>query len=171
MRKALLTLLGLGVLAAPAAVLAASGALGDGTLSIDDGRGTVTVQARGAVLGRLEQGSITVADRSPDDLSQPIVYGWDERVLRLDDTVVYVGDKMRFRVLGGSWRIVVRGIGIDLSAVGRGTVRLKGEGLDPGVYSTDGEDCRVNHDACLPIPTDPLSFPLVTPKVPSGTKP
>ena len=54
-------LLGLLVLALPVAGVAALGA-GEGTLSVEDGQGKVTLQARGGVIGRLDRGSVTIYD-------------------------------------------------------------------------------------------------------------
>jgi hypothetical protein len=59
-------------------------------------------------------------------------------------------------MVGGNYRIVVRGVGMSLSAVGRGTVWLDGEprfeGDDVGTYSTDGSDCSVEATSCTGIP-------------------
>ena len=44
---------------------------GDGTLSVEDGRGKVTIQARGGVIGRLDRGTVTVYDLTPDGCERP----------------------------------------------------------------------------------------------------
>ena len=150
-----LTLLALVALLLPAAGLAAAGA-GDGTLSVADARGKVTVQARGAIIGRFDAGTLVITDLSPQDASDPIVWGDDkDRRLLPDGSIVYSGKAVRFRVIGGSYRVVVRNAsGLDLSVVGNGVVWLEGDGPDPGVYSLDGEDCRVDRASCKPLPKE-----------------
>ena len=77
-------------------------------------------------------------------------------------TVLYRGAGLRFRMLGGAYRIVVRGTGIDVEAVGRGVVVLDGdprvEGEDTGLYSLDGADCGVEPQLCTPLPDEPERF-------------
>ena len=61
---------------------------------------------------------------------------------------------MRFRLIGGAFKVTVIGRGVNLSVVGRGRVTLKGEGtLDDGSYSVNGADY-------LLVPPDPFSFGL-----------
>ena len=64
---------------------------------------------------------------------------------------------LRFRMLGGSYRIVIRGQGISLSAVGRGNVSIDGEpkflGDDLGLYSVDSDvDCGIEPQNCTRHP-------------------
>jgi hypothetical protein len=67
-------------------------------------------------------------------------------------------------MLGGGYRVVVRGTGIDLSAVGKGVAVLDGEpklgSVDAGVYSLDGVDCGLEPELCLPLPLEPTRFTL-----------
>jgi hypothetical protein len=166
MRKRVLILLAFGVFALPAAVYAASLALGDGTLSTDNVNGSVSVQARGVVIGRLEEGLLTITDRTPGDASLPTMWGCDDAWLRVDGSLACEGQKLRFRISGGGWKVVARGVGIDVSAVGRGSVRLKAVSDGAGFYSIDGTDCRVSRDKCLPVPETAISFPLGPPQKP-----
>ena len=56
-------------------------------------------------------------------------------------------------MIGGSYRVVVKGTGIDLSVVANGFSTLEGDTAEPGVYSVDGTDCRVSASAtCKPLP-------------------
>lgn len=158
MRKPLL-LLALLALAVPAAALAAPEA-GDGSLSVADGRGRVSVQARGGIIGRIERGSVLVYDLSPEDTSVPAVSGDDVPVRFVGDGVQYGGKGVRFRLVGGAYKIVVNGSGIDLSAVGNGFVVLEGKGSDPGTYSFDGDDCSAPDADCKPLPSKPTRFKL-----------
>ena len=145
-----------------------------GTLSVERGRGSVVVDLKGSALGRLTTGTLRVTDQTPNDRYAPLVVGKKVTQERLGPrTVVYRGTGLRFRMLGGGYRMVIRGSGIALSAVGRGVVTLDGDprfaGDDAGVYSLDGVDCSVEPQNCVALPTDPQRFtlgpPLPTPKV------
>lgn len=141
----------------------------DGTLSVEDGRGKVIVQARGGLIGRLDRGTVTVFDLTPNDAYSPVVTGADERVVsvgRFGER--YRGSGVRFRILGGAFRVVVEGRGIDLSVVGRGNVYVEGLGTDPGLFSLDGADCRRSPATCEPLPQLGVRFKLGGPE--SGEK-
>jgi hypothetical protein len=160
---ALFTLLALSL---PVAGGAAPSA-GDGTLSVDGGRGKVTIDARGAVIGRLGSGTVTIWDLTPEDANLPVVWGDDFPVRLVGETGVrYSGNGMRFRVIGGRYRIMVSGRDIDLSAVGKGWASVRAEEaiLDPGVYSIDGADCSSLREraGCKPLPELERRFQLGT---------
>jgi hypothetical protein len=139
---------------------------GVGSLSVEGGKGRFLLEVRGAVvLGRLANGSVTVVDRSPSDAHVATVSG--RRVVvqrRLPNRVFVRGQGLRFRMLGGSFRIVLQGSGVSLSVVGRGVVTLDGEprapGDDVGIYSLDGTDCSIESQVCEPIPTEPTRVKL-----------
>ena len=159
MRKTSLCLALLAVIL-PAAALALPEA-GDGTLSVEDGRGKVSLQARGGVFGRLDRGTITVYDTTPADASYPVVTGADVPELFLvDGSVRYRGNGIRFRVIGGGFRLLIEGRGIDLSVVGKGSGFIEGDTADPGVYSLAGADCRKNRASCDPLPEPGIRFRL-----------
>jgi len=139
-----------------------------GTLSVERGRGVVMVDLRGSVLGRLTNGSLRVTDQTPNDRYTALVVGKKMTQERLGPrTVIYRGLGLRFRMLGGGYRMVMRGSGIALSAVGRGTVVLDAEprfpGDDVGIYSLDGTDCSIEPQNCLPLPADPERSTLEPP--------
>lgn len=147
-----------------------------GTLSVERGRGIVTLDLRGSVLGRLAGGVLRVTDQTPNDRFAPTVVGRKVTQERMNaKTTVYRGVGLRFRMLGGGYRVNVRGTGIDLSAVGKGSVILDGEprflGDDSGVYSLDGVDCDIQPELCLPLPTDPARFVLGAPQTGGGPTP
>ena len=138
-----------------------------GNLSVDKGKGWVTLDLRGSILGRLGSGSLTVTDRTPRDPYTAMVFGRKLTQTRLGPrTVRYRGQGLRFRMLGGTWHIVVHGTGMSLSAVGWGVVQLQAERKlptdDAGVYSVDGTDCSVDPTSCMPLPDDPLRLTLGT---------
>jgi hypothetical protein len=139
-----------------------------GTLSVERGRGVVMVDLRGSIVGRLTNGSLRVTDQTPNDRYTPLVVGKKVTQERVGPrTVVYRGFGLRFRMLGGGYKMVVRGSGITLSAVGRGNVMLDAEprftGDDAGVYSLDGADCSIEAESCVPLPIDPTRFTLEPP--------
>jgi hypothetical protein len=161
MRNAAFIVLLAGLLVAPAAASLAARS-GDERLSISDARGLVWIEARGALIGRLDKGQIPVTDLTPLDANDPVVYGCEEVWFR-GPADICRGEDIRFRLIGGRWRINIRGAGIDVSAAARGRVLLDGEGMRTGVYSTSGVDCRTAAEDCAPVPDDEVSFLLGTP--------
>lgn len=153
-----------------AIVVASAGAAepNNGTLSVDQGRGAVMLDLRGSVLGRLGSGMLRVTDHTPRDPFGEIVFGRKVSEERVGPrTVVYRGHGLRFRMVGGGFRIVVRGTGIAVSAVGRGVVSLDGERRGDettGIYSLTGADCWVEPGLCVPLPDEPERFVLGQPE-------
>lgn len=138
MRRLCLILL-CGLVAVPAA-LAAAGATGDGVLELSkvDGIATVT-GSRGTLWGQMDKGRLVVTDPIVGD-GQVLVSGWESKKPGvIDGTTVYGGIDLRFRVTGGKYRLVIKGEGIDLTAVGVGSAQLSGDVLavDPGSYALD----------------------------------
>jgi hypothetical protein len=161
MRKPLLALL-VFLLAVPAAALAATSA--DGELSVDAGRGKVTVDARGGIIGRFTDGRVSILDLTPEDAYVPVVFG-DElpAVVLPNGAVVYRGTNVRFRLVGGRYKVFVHAVGIDLSAVGNGLVWLESDGSRaPGTYSLEGDDCQLARAKCKPLPELRTRFKLGT---------
>jgi opacity protein-like surface antigen len=152
--RRLLTFAMLAALALPAASAARSRAPSDGTLSVRDARGTITILARGGVIGSFARGSVTINDPVEGDGTGPVVTGeaWSKE--RDSTTTTWGGAKVRFRIIGGSFRIVVRGRGINLSLVGKGNVTLAGAGTGvDGSYSVNGGEY-------LAMPGFSFAFPL-----------
>lgn len=150
-----------------AAVVGSAGAVepNAGALSVERGKGAVTLELRGVVLGRLSTGTLRVTDSTPRDRFTALVVGRKLAQERVGPrTVLYRGQGLRFRMVGGGYRIVVRGTGIALSAVGRGVVTLDGERNtdgDAGVYSLDdGVDCGSEPEFCIALPEEPERFVL-----------
>ena len=126
----------------------------DGTLSVKDARGMITIQGRGGVIGSFAQGSVRIVDPIDGDGTGPVVSG-EEFHRELDDTTdVYRGNKVRFRIIGGTFKIVVKGRGTNLSFVGKGTVTVNGAGTDDdGTYAVNGGEYS-------PIPDFLFTFAL-----------
>jgi hypothetical protein len=152
--RRLLTFAMLAALALPAASAARTHGANDGTVSVRDARGTITILGRGGVIGSFARGSVTIADPIEGDGTGPVVTGDDWSRDRDATTTTWGGTKVRFRIIGGSFRIVVRGRGINLSLVGTGKVTLSGAGTaDDGSYSVNGGDY-------ISVPAFPFAFPL-----------
>jgi hypothetical protein len=149
-------LLTFAVLAAALALPATSGArergMNDGTLSVRDGRGTITIQGRGGVIGSFAQGSVRIVDPVDGDGTGPIVSG-EEFHRELDDTTdIYRGTKVRFRIIGGAFKVVVKGRGINLSFVGKGNIILNGAGTDDdGTWAVNGSEYSPIPDFVFPF--------------------
>lgn len=141
-------------LALPAGVAARTQSSSDGTLSVKDGRGVITIQGRGGVIGSFAKGQVLINDPVDGDGTGPIVTGGEWSKDRTETATVWGGTKVRFRIIGGTFRIVVRGRGINLSFVGKGSVILNGAGTDDdGSYAVNGADYNL-------LPAFPLPFQL-----------
>jgi hypothetical protein len=135
----------------------------DGTLSVKRGRGTVALNLKGTVIGRLSYGKVRVKDFKPFDLNDPQFTGCKPRVRHPYLGVsVCQGRNIGFRVLDGRFNTNVRGNGISISAVGRGTFTVDGIGdlgVPDGVMSVDDQPYES-------LPDDATTLTLGTP--PSG---
>jgi hypothetical protein len=86
------------------------------------------------------------------DGTGPIVTGDEWSNERNETTTTWGGTRVRFRIIGGTFRIVVKGRGINLSLVGKGTVTLNGAGTeDDGTYSVNGEPYSAIPDFPFPF--------------------
>jgi len=147
MRFALLSMLVL-ALAVPVGRAATSPA---GTLSIENGRGTVVLTGKGIVIGRLDKGDVKIVDLSPLDQWSPRVNG-----VPRGRTVWLRGKDVNLYVPGGRYRITVRGEGFSISARGQGSVTLTGSPDtvgDTGTYAVGDADPT-------PLPSIPLTMPF-----------
>src|SRR5712691_1232705 len=128
--RSLLAFAVLAALALPAASAARNEGPADGTVSVRDARGTITISARGGVIGSFTKGSVTINDPVDGDGTGPIVTGDEWSKERDATTTTWGGTRVRFRNIGGTFKIRVQGRGINLSFVGKGNVTLKGAGTD-----------------------------------------
>jgi hypothetical protein len=141
---------------------------GDGTLSVQNGRGTVVIQARGAVIGQVTRfernGKLVIEDPIEGDGSDPIVRGADWVRERGDGTPVYGGKGVRFRLIGSRFVLrVTNAVGLQLSVVGKGRVTLDGAGSLVGGVVYDGL-YSLNGDELESLPDEPTTFPLQPPR-------
>lgn len=109
-------------LAMPFAAAAAVRAPNDGTLSVRDLDGRITVFAKGAVIGRCDQCTLILDERLGADELTPVVSGAKGVDVDEDGSKErFVGTDLRWKVLGGAFRMYVRnGLDVDLSVVGKG---------------------------------------------------
>jgi hypothetical protein len=138
MRRFCLTLL-CGLVAVPAA-LAAAHATGDGVLELSAATGTVVLNGtRGTVWGQMDKGRLVVTDPLAGDGG--VFVSGAEKVSPgvAENTTVYQGRDLHFRVTGGKVKLWFKGSGIDLTAVGVGSAQLIGDAFtdDTGKYSVD----------------------------------
>jgi hypothetical protein len=135
MRRLLVPIL---VLAAafPAAGLGGRGAPADGSLTVRDGRGKVQVVVRGSLIGRYGNGSLTIEELDADVGTEPVVRGYkDFKWSKGGKARTYSGKGVRFRLIGGRYRVHFTGKGLYFSLVGRGRVQLDGNGsVDDGIF-------------------------------------
>jgi hypothetical protein len=143
MRK-LCLILAVAALATPAVVAAADRSVGDGSLSVSDASGTIVIQGRGVVYGHFDDGTLMVLDYRPDDpASVASISSGKFRYAYTRGTGAFTGGDVRFLFPSGRYTIELVSSGIDLSAVGRGSVvatagLLAGSVPQAGTLSADG---------------------------------
>ncbi len=120
-----------------------------GSLSIEDGRGTVTLRGKGIVIGRLERGEIQIVDQSPLDQWSPRVNG-----VPRGRKVWLRGKVVNFYIPGGRYTITVTGTGFSISARGQGLATLDGTADINGVTGT----YAVGDSEPAPLPDGPVTI-------------
>jgi hypothetical protein len=155
MRAVLLSALVLAI-AVPAGWAAATPA---GTLSIENGRGTVVLTGKGIVIGRLDKGDVKIVDLSPLDQWSPRVNG-----VPRGKTVWLRGKSVNFYVPGGRYKITVRGEGFSISARGQGSVTLTGNPDPTGATGT----VAIGDAAPTAIPSAAETVPFGAPGAAEG---
>jgi hypothetical protein len=140
------------VIAVPAAALAAPTATGDGSLVVKRGAApqgipVVVLQITGSVIGEVGGYGKLVIDAGPnaDATAEPQVTGagLPSDSSRSATAQVWKATNFKFRAVGGTYTVLVYGTGVNLVAVGSGTVRLAGFPDTPvgdGKYSLNGAD-------------------------------
>jgi hypothetical protein len=139
--RRLVTVIAVLALALPAGAGALKRGPGDGSLVVENAQGVVTLAVRGGVIGRFDQGTLEVIHPVTGDNSGLIVRGY-QKVRELGPRrTQYSGEgDVRFRLIGGFYRVRISAIGLDVSAVGRGTAVLDGSGFadQTGRFSVNG---------------------------------
>ena len=136
----------LGAFAVPTALVAQSvpaRTTGSVPLSLKYGRGLAIVKSRGALLGRINAGRIVATPNV-------VVRCWRYKTRLASGMVRYRGLRTgcaykTFHVFSddGRWRVRVKGRGINVSGVARGSLTLDGADTGPtGTYSIAGSRYR-----------------------------
>jgi hypothetical protein len=138
-------------LTVPVVALGGTGAATDGSLVVHNGSapvGTpvVVLSISGSVIGNVDHGKIII-DGGPLDAGSPKapqVTPGAACVRPVGDTrQICKGDNFSFRAVGGHYTLLVYGTGVDVVAVGTGSVRVAGIPDVPagdGKYSVNGDD-------------------------------
>jgi hypothetical protein len=162
-------------LAVPTAAFAfGSGPQDDGTLSVKSGVGKVYLNFNGSAVGRVKTGSIRVVDPVTSDgvgfefSNCDVVADKSDTTTTTNDKIkVCRGDNIRFRAIGGNYRIQMAGAGVNLSAVGHGSFSLNGAGdADAFNPSTFDGTYSLNDGPYKSLPNAFTTFALAAP--PSG---
>jgi hypothetical protein len=164
----------------PVAAWAGPTVVGDGSLSVRNGDGTVRLDLnRGVVIGRLGSGTVELMGAADQGCTSALVWNDGEQVVgaivsrtTVDGNVVvrcvYAGQNLRFRLLGSDAETIrLIGDNISLSAVGRGRGQIRGQSslLNPKRALTDGT-YALNGDDYISLPDDTQRFPLQAPLPP-----
>jgi len=151
MRRYALVSAALLALGAPAAAWALTQGPNDGTLVVKDGTApkgvpVVTLVITGAAIGHITNyATIVIDDTTTNDPYGPEVTNSDWHKDVSDTATKWGGTNMKFRAVGGTYKITIYGSDVDLSAVGRGVVTLAGMPDTPsgdGTYSLNGDPAR-----------------------------
>jgi len=166
LRRATLLLVAAAMLAAPVAAWGQSGPTANpGLLSVLKGKGTVDLQAKGALIGGIARGKLKIKILKvkhrrglPHGQVSIRMLGKGTVRHRPDGTTIYKGRKIRIRIVNEKFRIQINGVGIHLSAVALGTVSLQASplALDPGTFSLNGADYQ-------PLPLALTTYQLASP--------
>ena len=108
------------------------------------GVGYAALWDRGSVLGRVVRGRVRVTNLAGGGAPSGWVRGCEHRSGRLVGTVICLGSNLRFWIHGGTWKIQLRGRGINVSGVVRGTLALDRR-LPPagrGIFAVGSGDFR-----------------------------
>jgi hypothetical protein len=138
MRRLFLILLA-SVLLVPGAAFARDRATGDGSLQVADASARVIyVQGTGVIFGHFDWGVLTVVEPyDPVGLTAPQISGAPSKIV--GNSVRYSGSDVRFLFPNGRYTLKFEGIGLDISAVGKGTVTAAGLGTpDDGDITVNG---------------------------------
>jgi hypothetical protein len=136
----------LGGFAISAALMAESvpaGTTGSVPLALEHGRGLAIIKSRGALLGRIRAGRIVATPNV-------VVRCWRYRTRLASGMIRYRGVRkgcthVAFRVFSsdGTWRVRIRGRGINVSGVARGSLTLDAADTGrTGTYSIAGSEFR-----------------------------
>jgi len=154
--RILLAVFASAALAVQALAWATSRAADDGTLSVRNADGVIFVVARGTIIGACDRCKVSIVDPSPDDGAPPVVDGAETHKDLSDTHDLYSGSDVRFRLVGGLFKIKVSGYGVDLGVVAKGWGRIQAYDSNTGTFSVNGAPRRL-------LPADREVFTLLSP--------
>jgi hypothetical protein len=129
MRRLILMLALLTALAVPFGALSA--ATGDGTLVVKKGEApngvpVVQMTITGSVIGSVDYGKIVIDSSLSSDPASVTGYQLTGNSTKIETAQFWRGSDLKFRAVGGKYTILIYGSGVNLVAVGKGTVKLAG---------------------------------------------
>jgi hypothetical protein len=138
MRRLPLFLVTVLALACAATALAGGVASGDGSLVVSGASvRLLVVTGNGLIFGHVNQGTLTILDYSGDPPS--VQMNGSVLKLQVGSSTQYSGSDIRFLFPNGHYTLRFDGVGIDLSAVGKGAVTAIGVGsANDGSLGTNG---------------------------------
>ena len=136
--RTLLAVFASAALALPALAGATAGAADDGTLSVKNGDGIIFVVARGTIIGACDRCRVSIVDPSPDDGGPPVISGYEGHKDVSDTHDIYLGTDVRFRIVGGLFKMRISGYGVDLGVVAKGWGRIQAYDSNTGTFSANG---------------------------------
>jgi hypothetical protein len=164
--RRLVVVIGVLALALPAAAGALKSGPGDGTLVVDNANGVVVLAVRGGIIGRFDQGTIEITHPIETDGPDPVVRGYQQKVQLGPKKIQYSGEgDLRFRVIGGFYRVRITAIAMDISVVGKGYVVLDGTG-----FADQSGRFSLNDGPFQAMPHTATRFTLGTPPATLGSK-
>jgi hypothetical protein len=123
----------------------------DGCLVVEAGRGIVSFNAKGFLLGRFDSGQVDIEDLLHQGDVNVRVFNFDKRRQLTDTKTRYIGERVRFRV-SGQLKVRVEALGMELSFAGKGTATVNSDGFfDPGQYSTDAQSFCESRFQPMPV--------------------
>jgi hypothetical protein len=139
MRRLLPLLVALLLLSAATSALAERVTSGDGSLAVSGASARIIyVHGSGLIFGHVNQGTVTVVDYRPSDQAVPQVTGSMVKA-PVGTGTQYSGTDIRFLLPNGTYSLRLDGVGIDISAVGKGAVSAIGAGTPAdGTMATNG---------------------------------
>ena len=118
---------------------------GSDSFELYRGKGKAIVAKRGAVLGGMRRGKIKITHLPGGSAPRGYVTGCERRYGSWNTVLVCRGRDLRFYVYGGTWRVRLRGHGINASGVVRGYLSLgplSATAGSAGWYSIEGRAFR-----------------------------
>lgn len=121
----------------------AGGSAGDGSLAVKDASARlIMVYGSGVIFGQVDQGTVIIQEYRPaasNSKTVGVIVTGSYVKLPAGSTTRYFGSDIRFSLASGNYRLQIDGVGIDISAAGKGAVAATGTGTFlSGTMATNG---------------------------------